>query len=53
MHSFALWRLWNEALLLKKNFSQTLKLENITAIYKKEDLTLVKRYWPVTVLPTA
>ena len=44
--------IWNEKLLLNKNFSENLKLADASSVFKKEDKTFVENYRPVSVLPT-
>ena len=44
--------IWNEELLLNKNFPENLKLADVTPIFKKKDKTFVENYRPVSVLPT-
>ena len=43
--------IWNQELILNKNFPQKLKIAYITPAYK-ENSTKVKNYRPVNVLPT-
>ena len=43
--------IWNQELILNKEFSQKLKLADKTPVYKKEDSTEVKNYRTVSVLP--
>ena len=44
--------IWNFEILRKQNFSQNLKLADITPVYKKKDPTLAENYHPVSVLPS-
>ena len=44
--------IWNYEILGKQNFSENLKLVDITPVYKKKDPTLVENYRPVSVLPS-
>ena len=44
--------IWNEEILLNKNFPENLKLADVTPIFKKKDKTFVENYRPVSVLPT-
>ena len=44
--------IWNEEILLNKNFRENLKLADVTPIFKKKDKTFVQNYKPVSVLPT-
>ena len=53
MCSLVLTNIWNEEILLNKNFLENLKLADVTAIFKKKDKTFVDNYRPVSVLPTA
>ena len=50
--SLVLTNIWNEEILLNKNFLENLKLADVTAILKKKDKTFVDNYRPVSVLPT-
>ena len=52
MCSLVLTNIWNEEILLNKNFLENLKLADVTAIFKKKDKTFVDNYRPVSVLPT-
>ena len=52
MCSPVLANIWNEELLLDKNFSENLKLADVTPIFKKKDKTFVENYGSVSVLPT-
>ena len=52
MCSPVLANIWNEELLLNKNFPENLKLADVTPIFKKKDKTFVENYRPVSVLPT-
>ena len=52
MCSPALANIWNEEILLNKNFPENLKLVDVTPIFKKKDKTFVENYRPVSVLPT-
>ena len=52
MCSPVLANIWNEEILLSKNFPENLKLGDVTPIFKKEDKTFVENYRPVSVLPT-
>ena len=51
MCSPALANIWNEEILLNKNFPENLKLADVTPIFKKKDKTFVENYRPVSVLP--
>ena len=44
--------IWNEEILLNRNFPENLKLADVTPIFKKKDKTFVENYRPVSVLPT-
>ena len=44
--------IWTYEILRKQNFSENLKLVDITPVYKKKDPTLVENYKPVSVLPS-
>ena len=44
--------IWNEEILLNKNFSKNLKLADASPVFKKKDKTFVENYRPVSVLPT-
>ena len=52
MCSPVLANIWNEEILLSKNFPENLKLGDVTPIFKKKDKTFVENYRPVSVLPT-
>ena len=52
MCSPVLANIWNEEILLNKNFPENLKLADVTPIFKKKDKTFVENYRPVSVLPT-
>ena len=52
MCSPVLANIWNEEILLDKNFPENLKLADVTPIFKKKDKTFVESYRPVSVLPT-
>ena len=43
--------IWNEEILLNKNFPENLKLADVTPIFKKKDKTFVENYKPASVLP--
>ena len=43
--------IWNEEILLNKNFPENLKLADVTPIFKKKDKTFFETYRPVSVLP--
>ena len=45
--------IWNEEILLNKNFPENLKLADVSPLFKKDDETFVENYRPVSVLPTA
>ena len=45
--------IWNEEILLDKNFPENLKLADVTPTFKKKDKTFVENYRPVNVLLTA
>ena len=44
--------IWNEEILLNKNFPENLKLADVTPIFKKKDKTFVENYRPISVIPT-
>ena len=44
--------IWNEEILLDKNFPENLKLADVTPTFKKKDKTFVENYRPARVLPT-
>ena len=44
--------IWNEEILLNKNFPKNLELADMSPIFKKKSKTFVKYYRPVGVLPT-
>ena len=44
--------IWNEEILLNKNFPENLKLVDLPSAFKKKDKTFVEIYRPVSVLPT-
>ena len=44
--------IWNEEILLNKNFPENLKLADVTPTFKKKDKTFVENYGPVSVLQT-
>ena len=44
--------IWNEEILLDKNFPENLKLADVTPTFKKKDKTFVENYRPASVLPT-
>ena len=50
--SLVLANIWNEEILLNKNFPENLKLADVTPIFKKKDKTFVENYRPVSVIPT-
>ena len=39
---------WDEEILLNKNFQENLKLADVTPIFKKKDKTFVENYRPVS-----
>ena len=43
--------IWNEKILLNKDFTENLKLADVSPVFKKKDKTLVESYKPVSVLP--
>ena len=43
--------MWNNELLKDLKFASGLKLADIVPVFKKDDLTLVKNYRPVSLLP--
>ena len=43
--------IWNEEILLNKNFPKNIKLADVPPIFKKKDKTFVENYRPVSVLP--
>ena len=43
--------IWNFEILEKQNFTQSLKLADVTPVYKEKYPTLVENYQPVSVLP--
>ena len=47
-----LTNIWNEEILLNKNFPENLKLADVSPIFKKKDKTFIENYRPVSVLPT-
>ena len=47
-----LGNIWNEEILLNKNFPENLKLVDVTPIFKKKDNIFVENCRPVSVLPT-
>ena len=52
MCSPILANIWNEEILLNKNFPVNLKLADISPIFKKKDQTFAENYRPVNVLIT-
>ena len=44
--------IWNEEVVLSSMFPQSLKLADVTPVYKKSDQNLVLNYRPINVLPT-
>ena len=44
--------IWNEEILLNKNFPENRKLADLSPFLKKKDKTFVQNYRPVSVLPT-
>ena len=44
--------IWNEEVVSSSMFPQSLKLADVTPVYKKSDPTLVSNYRPISVLPT-
>ena len=44
-------KIWNEQVIRSMNFFNELKLADIIPIFKNKDLTLAKKYRPVSVLP--
>ena len=49
--SESLHKIWTNEIIGDKSFPNKLKLEDITAVFKKGDTTSVKNYRPVSVLP--
>ena len=45
-------KIWNEEIIDQKKFPENLKLADVTPIFKKDDVTCVKNYRPVSVLPS-
>ena len=52
VRSSVLANIWNEEILLNKNFPENLKLADVTPVFKKKDKSFVENYRPVSVLPT-
>ena len=48
-----LGNIWNEKIVLNKNFPENLKLADVTPILKKKDETFVENCRSLSVLPTA
>ena len=46
-----LTKIWNEQIIMQKNFPNELKLADITPILKRYNSTLAKNYRPVSALP--
>ena len=44
--------IWNEEILLNKNFPENLKLTDVSPIFEKKDNTFVENYRPASVLLT-
>ena len=44
--------IWNEEILLNKNFPENLIFADVTPIFKKKDKTFVENYRPISVIPT-
>ena len=44
--------IWNEEVVSSSMFPESLKLADVTPVYKKSDPTLVSNYRPISVLPT-
>ena len=44
--------IWNEELVSSSMFPESLKLADVTPVYKKSESTLVSNYRPISVLPT-
>ena len=42
---------WNKKIITQQSFPNNLKLADVTLVLKKEDVSLLKNYRPVTVLP--
>ena len=51
MGNVYLTKIWNEQVIMQKNFPNELKLGDITLILKRDDSALAKNYRPVSVLP--
>ena len=43
--------IWNKEIITQNCFPDTLKLMDVTPMSKKEDVSLLKNYRPVSVLP--
>ena len=43
--------IWNKEVITQKSFPNSLKLADVTLVFKKEDASLLKNYRPVSVLP--
>ena len=43
--------IWNKEIITRKSFPTNLKLAEVTPVSKKEDISLLKNYRPVSVLP--
>ena len=44
--------IWNEEIIDNKTFSEILKLEDVTPIFKKDEATQPRNYIPVSVPPS-
>ena len=47
----ALNKIWNNEIITQKSFPNNLKLTHVTTVFKKENVSLLKNYRPVSVLP--
>ena len=47
----ALNKIWNNEIITEKSFPNNLKLVDVIPVFKKEDLSLLRNYRPVSVLP--
>ena len=47
----ALNKIWNNEIITQKSFLNNLKLTHVTTVFKKENVSLLKNYRPVSVLP--
>ena len=43
--------IWNNEKITQKSFLNNLELADVTPVFKKEDVSLLKNYRPVSVLP--